>query len=158
MNNKLKTWEEITDISRKLKEQSKTIVFTNGCFDILHAGHAKYLAEAKKLGNILILGLNSDSSVKRLKGNDRPINNEQDRAIVLSALCSVSYIVIFDEDTPYELINNIKPNILVKGGDWKPEDIVGHDIVSSYNGRVKSLSFIEGKSTTAIVNKLREKE
>ncbi|MBT4332320.1 MAG: D-glycero-beta-D-manno-heptose 1-phosphate adenylyltransferase [Candidatus Cloacimonetes bacterium] len=158
MNNKLKTWEEITDISRKLKEQSKTIVFTNGCFDILHAGHAKYLAEAKKLGNILILGLNSDSSVKRLKGNDRPINNEQDRAIVLSALCSVSYIVIFDEDTPYELINNIKPNILVKGGDWKPEDIVGHDIVSSYNGRVKSLSFIEGKSPTAIVNKLREKE
>ena len=158
MNNKLKTWEEITDISRKLKEQSKTIVFTNGCFDILHAGHAKYLAEAKKLGNILILGLNSDSSVKRLKGNDRPVNNEQDRAVVLSALCSVSYIVVFDEDTPYELINNIKPNILVKGGDWKPEDIVGHDIVSSYNGRVMSLSFIEGKSTTAIVNKLREKE
>ena len=158
MNNKLKTWEEITDISRKLKEQSKTIVFTNGCFDILHAGHVKYLAEAKELGNILILGLNSDSSVKRLKGNDRPVNNEQDRAIVLSALCSVSYIVIFDEDTPYELINNIKPNILVKGGDWKPEDIVGHDIVSSYNGRVMSLSFIEGKSTTDIVNKLREKE
>ncbi|MBT5419524.1 MAG: D-glycero-beta-D-manno-heptose 1-phosphate adenylyltransferase [Candidatus Cloacimonetes bacterium] len=158
MNNKLKTWEEITDISRKLKEQSKTIVFTNGCFDILHAGHAKYLAEAKKLGNILILGLNSDSSVKRLKGNDRPVNNEQDRAVVLSALCSVSYIVVFDEDTPYELINNIKPNILVKGGDWKPEDIVGHDIVSSYNGRVMSLSFIEGKSTTDIVNKLREKE
>ena len=158
MNNKLKTWEEITDISRKLKEQSKTIVFTNGCFDILHAGHVKYLAEAKELGNILILGLNSDSSVKRLKGNDRPVNNEQDRAVVLSALCSVSYIVVFDEDTPYELINNIKPNILVKGGDWKPEDIVGHDIVSSYNGRVKSLSFIEGKSTTAIVNKLREKE
>ncbi|MBT4575680.1 MAG: D-glycero-beta-D-manno-heptose 1-phosphate adenylyltransferase, partial [Candidatus Cloacimonetes bacterium] len=136
----------------------KTIVFTNGCFDILHAGHVKYLAEAKELGNILILGLNSDSSVKRLKGNDRPVNNEQDRAVVLSALCSVSYIVIFDEDTPYELINNIKPNILVKGGDWKPEDIVGHDIVSSYNGRVKSLSFIEGKSTTDIVNKLREKE
>ena len=158
MNNKLKTWEEITDISRKLKEQSETIVFTNGCFDILHAGHVNYLAEAKELGNILILGLNSDSSVKRLKGNDRPVNNEQDRAVVLSALCSVSYIVVFDEDTPYELINNIKPNILVKGGDWKPEDIVGHDIVSSYNGRVMSLSFIEGKSTTDIVNKLREKE
>lgn len=157
MNNKLKTWEEITDISRKLKEHSKTIVFTNGCFDILHAGHVKYLAEAKELADILILGLNSDSSVKRLKGNDRPINCEQDRAVVLSALCSVSYIVVFDEDTPYELINNIKPNILVKGGDWKPEDIVGHDIVSSYNGRVKSLSFIEGKSTTDIVNKLREK-
>ncbi|MBT4332425.1 MAG: D-glycero-beta-D-manno-heptose 1-phosphate adenylyltransferase [Candidatus Cloacimonetes bacterium] len=148
----------MTDIRRKLKEQSKTIAFTNECFDILHAGHVKYLAEAKELGNILILGLNSDSSVKRLKGNDRPVNNEQDRAVVLSALCSVSYIVVFDEDTPYELINNIKPNILVKGGDWKPEDIVGHDIVSSYNGRVMSLSFIEGKSTTDIVNKLREKE
>ncbi len=156
MNSKLKTWEEIKKISLELKRKSEKIVFTNGCFDILHAGHIKYLTEAKALGNILILGLNSDASVKRLKGNDRPINNEQDRSVVLSALCSVSYIVIFNENTPYELIDIIKPDILVKGGDWKPEDIVGSDIVNTYNGVVKSLSFIEGKSTTDIVNKLKE--
>jgi len=156
MNNKLKTWEEIKKISLELKEKSEKIIFTNGCFDILHAGHIKYLSEAKNLGDILILGLNSDASVKRLKGNDRPINNEQDRSVVLSGLCSVSYIVIFNENTPYELIDIIKPDILVKGGDWKPEDIVGSDIVNTYNGVVKSLSFIEGKSTTDIVNKLKE--
>ena len=157
MKNKLKTWEEITEIIIELKSQDKKIVFTNGCFDILHSGHVQYLAEAKKLGDILILGLNSDSSVKRLKGSNRPINNEQERAVVLSALYSISHIVIFKEDTPYKLINHIKPDILVKGGDWKPKDIVGSDIVSSYNGEVKSLSYIDGKSTTDIINKLKEK-
>ncbi len=157
MKNKLKTWEEITDVIKELKSQNKKIVFTNGCFDILHSGHVQYLAEAKELGDVLILGLNSDRSVKRLKGNERPINNERERATVLSALCSVSYIVIFEEDTPYMLINHIKPDILVKGGDWKPEEIVGSDIVKSYNGKVKSLSFIAGKSTTEIINKMKEK-
>ena len=157
MKSKLKTWEEITSIIKELKSQNKKIVFTNGCFDILHSGHVQYLEEAKELGDILILGLNSDSSVKRLKGNDRPMNNERERAVVLSALYSISYIVIFEDDTPYKLINHIKPNILVKGGDWKPEDIVGSDIVSSYNGEVKSLSFVGGKSTTDIINKLKEK-
>jgi len=157
MKNKLKTWEEITSIIKGLKNQNKKIVFTNGCFDILHSGHVQYLTEAKELGDILILGLNSDSSVKRLKGNDRPINNEQERVIVLSALYSISYIVIFEDDTPYKLINHIKPDILVKGGDWKPKDIVGSDIVGSYNGEVKSLSFIDGKSSTDIINKLKEK-
>ncbi|MDA3813573.1 MAG: D-glycero-beta-D-manno-heptose 1-phosphate adenylyltransferase [Candidatus Cloacimonetes bacterium] len=157
MKHKLKTWDEITKIVKELKSQNRKIIFTNGCFDILHSGHVKYLAEAEELGDILILGLNSDSSVKRLKGNDRPINNEIERATVLSALSTVSYIVIFEDDTPYMLINHIKPNILVKGGDWKPEEIVGSDIVSSYNGEVKSLSFIEGKSTTDIINKMKEK-
>ncbi len=157
MKNKLKTWEEITDIVKELKSKNKKIVFTNGCFDILHSGHVQYLAEAKELGDILILGLNSDRSVKRLKGNERPINNEIERATVLFALYSVSYIVIFEEDTPYMLINHIKPDILVKGGDWKPEEIVGSDIVRSYNGEVKSLSFIAGKSTTEIINKMKKK-
>ena len=157
MKNKLKTLEEIVKIVKELKTQKRTIVFTNGCFDILHSGHVQYLAEAKELGDILILGLNSDSSVKRLKGNDRPINNEIERATVLSALYTVSYIVIFEDDTPYNLINHIKPDILVKGGDWKPEEIVGSDIVNSYNGEVKSLSFVEGKSTTDIINKMKEK-
>ena len=157
MKNKLKTWEEIASIIKDLKSQNKKIVFTNGCFDILHSGHVQYLAEAKELGDILILGLNSDSSVKRLKGKDRPINNEKERTIVLSALLPISYIVVFEDDTPYKLIKHIKPDIIVKGGDWEPEDIVGSDIVSSYNGEVKSLSFIEGKSTTDIINKLKEK-
>jgi len=157
MKNKLKTWEEISIIIKELKTQNKKIIFTNGCFDILHSGHVQYLTEAKELGDILILGLNSDSSVNRLKGIDRPVNNERERTIVLSALCSISYIVIFEEDTPYKLINHIKPDILVKGGDWKSKDIVGSDIVNSYNGEVKSLSFVEGKSTTDIINKLREK-
>ncbi len=157
MKNKLKTWEEIASIIKDLKSQNKKIVFTNGCFDILHSGHVQYLAEAKELGDILILGLNSDSSVKRLKGKDRPINNERERAIVLSALYTISYIVVFEDDTPYKLIKYIKPDILVKGGDWKPKDIVGSDIVNSYNGEVKSLSFIDGKSTTDIINKLKKK-
>lgn len=157
MISKLKTWEDIANIVKELKSQKKKIVFTNGCFDILHSGHVQYLAEAKELGDILILGLNSDPSVKRLKGNERPINNERERATVLSALFSVSYIVIFEEDTPYKLIKHIKPDILVKGGDWRPDEIVGSDIVRSYNGEVKSLSFVDGKSTTDIINKMKEK-
>jgi len=157
MKSKLRTWEEITAIVQDLKSQNKKIVFTNGCFDVLHAGHVKYLSEAKDLGDVLILGLNSDLSVKRLKGSNRPINSEEDRSTVLSALYSISYIVIFEDDTPYMLINHIKPDILVKGGDWKPEDIVGSDIVSSYNGEIKSLYYIKGKSSTDIINKLKEK-
>ncbi|MDP8269382.1 MAG: D-glycero-beta-D-manno-heptose 1-phosphate adenylyltransferase [Candidatus Tenebribacter davisii] len=157
MMNKLKTWKEISELVSELKAKNKKIVFTNGCFDILHAGHVQYLAEAKNLGDILILGLNSDYSVKRLKGNDRPINSENERAIVLSALSSVSYIVKFNEDTPYMLIDHIKPDILVKGGDWKVEDIVGSDIVKLYNGEVKSLSLIKGKSSSDIINKIKEK-
>ena len=156
MNNKLRTWEEIAVIVNKLKSQNEKIVFTNGCFDVLHAGHVEYLSEARDLGDVLILGLNSDLSVKRLKGQDRPINSEEDRSIVLSALIPISYIVIFEDDTPYKLINHIKPNILVKGGDWKPEDIVGSDIVTSYNGEAKSLSYIKGKSSTDIINKIKE--
>jgi len=157
MKNKLRTWDEITTIVQDLKSHSKKIVFTNGCFDVLHAGHVKYLSEASDLGDVLILGLNSDTSVKRLKGNERPINSEEDRAIVLSALIPISYIVLFKEDTPYKLINHIKPDILVKGGDWKPEDIVGSDIVRSYNGEIKSLSYINGKSSTEIIDKMKKK-
>jgi len=157
MKNKLRTWDEITTIVQDLKSHSKKIVFTNGCFDVLHAGHVKYLSEASDLGDVLILGLNSDTSVKRLKGNERPINSEEDRAIVLSALIPISYIVLFKEDTPYKLINHIKPDILVKGGDWKPEDIVGSDIVRSYNGEIKSLSYINGKSSTDIIDKMKKK-
>jgi len=151
----LKNWDEITYLVKNLRKQNKKIVFTNGCFDIIHAGHVQYLQEAKALGDILIIGLNSDASVKRLKGAERPVNNQNDRAIVLSALKSVDYIVVFDEDTPYDLIKQIKPDILVKGGDWPENKIVGHDIVKANGGIVKSLSFRPGNSSTSIIEKMK---
>lgn len=134
----------------------KKIVFTNGCFDIIHSGHILYLEEAKGLGDVLVLGLNSDASVKRLKGDSRPVNNQLDRAIVLSGLSSVDFVIVFDEDTPYNLINTIKPDILVKGGDWSISDIVGSDIVLTNGGEVKSLLFKDGKSTTNIIKKIMD--
>ena len=153
---KLKTWAEVAIIIKKLKAAGKKIVFTNGCFDIIHAGHVEYLQEAAELGDVLIIGLNSDKSVKRLKGKSRPINSQIDRAKVLSGLVTISYIVIFGEDTPYMLIDHIKPDVLVKGGDWKPDEIVGADIVLANGGRVRSLSYKEGYSTSSIINKMKE--
>jgi D-beta-D-heptose 7-phosphate kinase/D-beta-D-heptose 1-phosphate adenosyltransferase len=134
--------------------KSKRIVFTNGCFDLLHVGHVRYLQEARKLGDLLVVGVNSDASVKRLKGPQRPIQNESDRAEILAALGCVDYTIIFEEDTPLELIKQVMPQILVKGGDWKPESIVGSDIVTAAGGVVMSLSFIEGRSTTQIISKI----
>ena len=132
------------------------IVFTNGCFDILHAGHVDYLRKAANLGNILIIGLNSDESVHKLKGASRPINNQNDRAEVLSALSFVDYIAIFDEDTPLNLIKEIRPSVLVKGGDYKKEEIVGADVVLDDGGRVEIIDFVENKSTTNIIEKMKE--
>jgi len=152
---KIKNWQEIEEISEELKRSDKKIVFTNGCFDILHAGHISYIREAKALGDILMIGLNSDGSVKRLKGPDRPINDQKSRALLLSELKSIDYIIIFEEATPYDLINCIKPNILVKGGDWKINEIVGSDIVLSTNGIVKSLKFLEGYSSTKLINRMK---
>lgn len=138
------------------KKLSKKIVFTNGCFDLLHIGHVTYLEEAKKCGDILIVGINSDASVKRLKGPSRPIQNESDRSTILAALKAVDHTVVFTEDTPYNLIQIIKPDILVKGGDWKPDQIVGSDIVLAYGGEVHSLNFIDGKSTSLIIKKSQQ--
>jgi len=148
---KIKTKDEIEHIAKNLSLCNKKIVFTNGCFDILHAGHVKYLEEAKSYGDVLILGLNSDSSIKRLKGEGRPINNEDDRAIVLASLESVDFVTIFDEDTPYNLISLIKPDILVKGGDYEGKDVVGSDIAKE----VRLVRFVDGKSTTNIINKVK---
>ncbi|MDR1460561.1 MAG: D-glycero-beta-D-manno-heptose-7-phosphate kinase [Campylobacteraceae bacterium] len=134
------------------KDKKTKIVFTNGCFDILHVGHVKYLQNAKNLGSLLIVGLNSDKSVTRLKGNDRPINNEQDRAVVLSSLGFVDYVVIFEEDTPYKLIQKIKPDILTKGADYKDKEVVGSDLV----GEVVLIDFIEDKSTTNIIKRIQK--
>jgi rfaE bifunctional protein nucleotidyltransferase chain/domain len=136
--------------------KDKKVVFTNGCFDLLHVGHIRYLKEARSKGDILIVALNSDASVKRLKGPTRPIQNETDRSEILAALESVSATVIFTEDTPEIIIKLIKPDILVKGGDWKIDQIVGGEFVQSYGGQVLSLLFIDGKSTTSIVSKIEK--
>ncbi len=133
------------------KNQEKKIVFTNGCFDILHVGHVAYLEEAKKLGDLLFVGLNSDASVRRLKGEHRPINNELDRRFVLSSLRSVDCVEIFNEDTPLELIKMVNPAVLVKGGDWSVQQIVGHEHVMSYGGKVLSLTFVDGYSTSKLI-------
>jgi rfaE bifunctional protein nucleotidyltransferase chain/domain len=138
----------------KANKNSK-VVFTNGCFDILHRGHVAYMNEAKAQGDILIVGLNSDASVKRLKGETRPINSEQDRKFVLENLRAIDHVEIFTEDTPLNLINKVMPNVLVKGGDWKPEQIVGSTEVLAAGGEVKSLKFVDGFSTTSTISKIQ---
>jgi len=138
----------------KIKSEGKSLIFTNGCFDILHKGHISYLNEAKSLGDYLIIGVNSDSSIKKLKGSDRPINNENDRAFLLDNIKAVDFVVIFEEDTPYELIKEIIPDYLVKGGDWKEKDIVGSDIVTASGGKVVSLEYVQDYSTTGILKKI----
>lgn len=139
----------------ELKSQNKKIVFTNGCFDILHPGHVSYLAEARSLGDVLVIGLDTDDSVKKLKGETRPIQNEQSRAKVLSALRSVDYICFFENGNPEPLIEAIAPDVLVKGGDWSVEQIRGSKFVLNMGGEVKSLKFIDGNSTTNIVEKIK---
>ena len=138
------------------QSKGKKIVFTNGCFDILHRGHVAYLNEAKKLGDVLVVGLNSDASVKELKGPERPVNSELDRKYVLENLKAVDFVAIFGEQTPLRLIQEVKPDILVKGGDWKPEQIVGSDFVISNGGQVLSLNFVDGYSTTNIIQKINQ--
>ncbi|MFW0883508.1 D-glycero-beta-D-manno-heptose 1-phosphate adenylyltransferase [Candidatus Acidulodesulfobacterium sp. H_13] len=149
---------ELNEIKKEisgLKKSSKKIVFTNGCFDIIHVGHVSYLNKAKALGDILIVGLNSDKSVERLKGKGRPIINERDRAYVLVNLKPVDYVVIFDEDTPYNLIKEINPDFLVKGGDYDGKNIVGCDIVESSGGLTILIDFVNGKSTSSIIKAIK---
>ncbi|MEZ0323013.1 MAG: D-glycero-beta-D-manno-heptose 1-phosphate adenylyltransferase [Hydrogenothermaceae bacterium] len=147
--------ENYLDVVKKLREEGKRIVFTNGCFDIIHAGHVDYLEKAKSLGDFLIVGLNSDESVRRLKGKERPVNPQDQRKKVLEALKPVDMVIIFDEDTPERLIKEIKPDILVKGGDWKIENIVGADFVMSYGGKVYTIDFVYNTSTTKIIQKVK---
>ena len=150
----IKTFDEIKTLASKLHNQGKKIVFTNGCFDILHVGHVKYLEVAKSYGDVLILGLNADSSVKKLKGPTRPINSQDDRAYILASLESVDYVVIFEEETPYELIKLIKPHVLVKGGDYEGKEVVGQDIADE----LKLVQFVDGKSTTNTIKRIQENE
>ena len=151
MNHKILTVSRLKKILNK--SPRKKVVFTNGCFDILHYGHVKYLKEAKSKGDILVVGLNSDESTRRLKGKNRPINPQMDRARVLAALESVDYVILFNEDTPFRLIKVLKPDILVKGGDWTKEKIVGADIVLDRGGKVLTLSYVKNRSTTRIIKK-----
>ena len=138
-----------------LKLHRQKIVFTNGCFDVLHYGHVRYLLEAKKLGDILVVGLNSDESVRRLKGPTRPVNGEKERAFVLAALACIDYVVIFGEDTPKELIETVIPDVLVKGGDYDLSNIVGADFVTQNGGTVTTIPFVEGFSSTHIIEQLK---
>jgi D-beta-D-heptose 7-phosphate kinase/D-beta-D-heptose 1-phosphate adenosyltransferase len=148
----IKTFDEITTISKKLRAKGKKVVFTNGCFDLLHEGHVRYLETAKSFGDVLILGLNSDRSVHALKGDGRPINIQVDRAYILAALEVVDYVVIFDEDSPYDLIKSIKPHTLVKGGDYQGEKVAGQDIADE----LKLVQFVDGKSTTKTIEKIKQ--
>ena len=153
---KIQTWEQISATVATWRAAGDRIVFTNGCFDILHYGHLHYLSQARDLGQRLVVGLNSAASVSRLKGPHRPINDELTRTHLLAALEVIDAVVVFEDDTPLELIRLILPDILVKGGDWKPEQIIGSDLVLAAGGEVKSLPFVAGYSTTNIEKKIKE--
>ncbi|MBS2002372.1 MAG: D-glycero-beta-D-manno-heptose 1-phosphate adenylyltransferase [Cyanobacteria bacterium SZAS LIN-5] len=148
------TREELKQVVRAQKEQNKIIVTTNGCFDILHVGHVRYLAEARRLGDVLIVGVNTDDSVRRLKGPSRPVNNENDRAEVLASLECVDYVTLFPEDTPVELLTEVKPNFHAKGGDYDPEKLAETPVVESFGGQVKIINLVPGKSTTSLIAKI----
>ena len=154
---KVITRNEAKNLVLELKKQNKTTVFTNGCFDILHIGHVRYLKESARFGDILIIGLNSDSSVKRLKGESRPINNESDRAELLSELGFVDYVVVFDEDTPQNLLDEIKPDVYTKGADYTLDTLPEAKIVLKNGGRVVFINLVEGKSTTNVIKKIEQK-
>ena len=156
-NSKIKNIDVLEVLIEAEKARGKQVVFTNGCFDLLHAGHVKYLQKARNLGDLLVLGLNSDASVRRLKGEKRPLIGEDERAHILAALDCIDYVVIFEEDTPLELISALKPHILAKGGDYTPERVVGKDLVEAYGGRVELVSFVDGKSTTNIIERVLER-
>jgi len=151
---KINDWEDVADKLKEWRRKKEKIVFTNGCFDILHLGHIDYLEKARSFGNRLIIGLNSDSSVTKLKGIGRPLYQQEARARILAALEFVDIVIMFDQETPYDLINHIKPDILVKGNDYLSENIVGADIVKSKGGKVVTINLVEGYSTSALIEKI----
>ncbi len=153
ITDKIITLEEAKSLFSSGLRTQKRIVFTNGCFDLLHRGHVYYLSKAREMGDVLVVGLNSDGSVAKLKGPGRPVNDQQARAEVLGALSSVNYIIIFPEDTPLNVILTIRPHILVKGGDYKPEEIVGFNEVGSWQGKVQTIPLLEGYSTSLLIRK-----
>ena len=157
MKDKIKNLGELIEIVGVLKKEGKKIVFTNGCFDLLHIGHVRCFRDSKKLGDVLIVAINSDRSVRSIKSPTRPIIPQDERAEIMSALKSVDYVIIFDQHDPLQIITSIRPDILVKGGDWDLDTIVGRDVVESYGGKVFALPLVTGVSTTQIINKICEK-
>lgn len=156
VQSKIQTEESLNDLLSQWEEQNKKIVFTNGCFDILHRGHIEYLSKAADLGDVLFIGVNTDASVSKLKGESRPLQDEYSRLMILGALEFVDALILFDEETPLELIRKVQPHILVKGADYKPEDIIGYDIVKARGGEIKTIEFLPGYSTSAIEQKIKE--
>ena len=151
MKGKVKSLGQLVNLIPKLKKQGKRIVFTNGCFDLLHFGHAKYLEEAKRKGDILVVGVNSDASIRRIKGKNRPIVGEKNRLHLVAALESVDFVLLFKEDTPLKIIEKLRPDILIKGADWKNKGIVGADFINNYGGRVTTIKLVKGLSTTNLI-------
>jgi len=149
------TLEELIPVREQLRREGKTVVFTNGVFDLLHRGHVILLNRAKALGDVLVVGLNTDASVRKIKGDLRPIVPQEDRAFILANLAAVDYVVLFDEETPYNLISALLPDILVKGADYKVEEIVGHDVVLAHGGKVIPIELVNGCSTTRIIERIR---
>lgn len=155
IQSKIYTVESLKSFLNIWRFKGYKIVFTNGCFDIIHRGHIEYLSKAADLGNILIVGLNSDSSVRKIKGESRPVQDEEARKIILASLHFVDAVIVFDEETPYSLINLIKPDIIVKGSDYAPEEIVGYTLVKEYGGKVVTIELTEGYSTTNIIERIK---
>ena len=153
----IKSREEIKKIRTQLKSEGKKVVFTNGCFDLIHSGHVDYLVKAKEMGDVLILALNSDSSVRNIKGNKRPILNQDERAFIVSNLKPVDYVTFFGEDTPAEIISDLIPDVLVKGADWVMDKIVGRDVVEANGGEVKTIKFVNDQSTSNIIKIIKER-
>lgn len=154
LKDKIKDLKTLAIIINKLKKRGKTIVFTNGCFDLLHYGHVKYLEDAKEQGDILVVAVNSDSSVRKIKGDNRPVVNQKFRLAVLASLESADYVTLFSEATPLKVIKSIKPHVLVKGADWDKQNIVGAGFVRSYGGKVKTLKLVKGLSTTNLIKRI----
>ena len=157
MQTKVKTVEELRPLLAILRAAGKKIVFTNGCFDLIHTGHTRYLAIARSFGDILVVAVNSDASVSTIKGEKRPINSQQERAEALAALESVDFVTIFSEPDPHKVISALQPDVLVKGGDWPIEEIIGRDVVEARGGRVVNVPFVEGQSTTGIIERILKK-
>jgi len=155
--NSIKSIKELKEIRNRLKQENKKVVFTNGCFDLIHSGHVDYLVKAKELGDILIVALNSDQSVKRIKGDKRPILKQEERAFIVSNLKPVDYVTFFEEDTPAEIINELLPDILVKGADWSIDKIVGRDIVEANGGKVQTITFVNDQSTSKIIQLIKDR-
>jgi len=158
LEDKVKTTRELVPLLEAIRADGSRIVFTNGCFDLIHRGHVELLLQARKMGTHLVVGLNSDASIGRIKGPGRPVQNQSDRAAILAGMVMVDFVVIFDEDDPGRLIEAVKPDVLVKGGDWRPDEVVGRETVEARGGKVVIVPYLAGKSTSSLISRIRSNE